>query len=197
MQIGKERLNILIQETNGLLREGEILAVAGFAGLSDTLSYLQEKPCLLTKRFSRTFLRESLCVCQESFLTAASFLKRIKEESLFPGYGSISMERDGFLPALWKLAEASRVGLCVDLGKVPVRQETIEICEALELNPYTLPSAEALIIGLPTKGGEYWQDSVNSGLLTPIGIVTSGPERSLYCQGRKRYLERPALLWQE
>ncbi len=33
------------------------------------------------------------------------------------------------LSALWKMAEASQTGLTADLRHVPVRQETIEICE--------------------------------------------------------------------
>ena len=37
--------------------------------------------------------------------------------------------RAGFLSALWKMAEASEVGLEADFRKVPIRQETIEVCE--------------------------------------------------------------------
>lgn len=35
----------------------------------------------------------------------------------------------GIFGALWEMAEASGVGLEIDLKKIPVRQETIEICE--------------------------------------------------------------------
>ena len=44
-----------------------------------------------------------------------------------------AMGEGGFLSALWKVAEDSQVGLTVDFRKVPVRQETIEVCEIFDL----------------------------------------------------------------
>ena len=35
----------------------------------------------------------------------------------------------GIFGALWELAEASGVGLEIELKKIPIRQETVEICE--------------------------------------------------------------------
>lgn len=53
----------------------------------------------------------------------------------------------GIFGALWEMAEASGVGLCVDLKKIPIRQETIEICEFFNLNPYQLISSGSMLIG--------------------------------------------------
>ena len=39
----------------------------------------------------------------------------------------------------------SGVGLEIDLKKIPIRQETIEICEFFDLNPYKLLSGEMCI----------------------------------------------------
>ena len=47
----------------------------------------------------------------------------------------------GVFGALWEMAEASGVGLEIDLKKIPIRQETIEICEFFNLNPYQLISS--------------------------------------------------------
>lgn len=35
----------------------------------------------------------------------------------------------GIFGALWEMAEASGVGLEIDLKKIPLRQETVEVCE--------------------------------------------------------------------
>ena len=35
----------------------------------------------------------------------------------------------GIFGALWEMAEASGVGLEIDLKKIPIRQETVEVCE--------------------------------------------------------------------
>ena len=62
------------------------------------------------------------------------------------------MGEGGFLSALWKMAEASEVGLEADFRKVPIRQETIEVCEIFDLNPYKLQADGAVLIGI--RGGE-------------------------------------------
>lgn len=50
------------------------------------------------------------------------------------------------------MAEASEVGLEADFRKVPIRQETIEVCEIFDLNPYKLQADGAVLIGI--RGGE-------------------------------------------
>lgn len=52
----------------------------------------------------------------------------------------------GIFGALWEMAEASGVGLDIDLKKIPIRQETIEICEVYDINPYLLISSGAMLI---------------------------------------------------
>ena len=52
----------------------------------------------------------------------------------------------GILAALWELAEGAGVGLTIDLKKLPIRQETVEVCECLGANPYELMSGGCLIM---------------------------------------------------
>ena len=52
----------------------------------------------------------------------------------------------GIFGALWEMAESSGVGLEIDLKKLPIRQETVEICNLLDLNPYELISGGCLLI---------------------------------------------------
>ena len=63
-----------------------------------------------------------------------------------------AMKEGGFLSALWKMAEASQVGLTVDFRKVPIRQETIEVCEIFDINPYRLESEGSVLLGI--RGGQ-------------------------------------------
>ena len=44
------------------------------------------------------------------------------------------------------MAEASGVGLEIDLKKIPVRQETIEVCEFFGINPYQLISSGCMLM---------------------------------------------------
>ena len=37
----------------------------------------------------------------------------------------------GIFGALWEIGEASGTGITADLRKIPIKQETVEICEVL------------------------------------------------------------------
>lgn len=56
------------------------------------------------------------------------------------------VSRGGIFAGLWEMAEEAGVGLEADLRKIPVRQETIEICEVFGENPYELSSGGCLIL---------------------------------------------------
>lgn len=60
----------------------------------------------------------------------------------------------GILASLWELAESSGVGLTIDLRKIPIRQETVEVCEFCGVNPYTLASSGCLV--LTADRGRNW-----------------------------------------
>ena len=103
-----------------------------------------------------------------------------------------AMDEGGFLRALWKMAEASQVGLEMDFSKVPIRQETIEICEIFDINPYKLNSEGAVLIGIPA-GEALVQELRRMGMMAAvIGQTNAGNDRILYYNGNGRYLERPA-----
>ena len=102
------------------------------------------------------------------------------------------MGEGGFLAALWKIAEASGVGLSADIRSVPIRQETIEICEIFDVNPYKLLSGGSILLGI--RGGDaFVQQLRREGVMAAvIGQTDSGNDRLLYSGGNARYLERPA-----
>ena len=79
-----------------------------------------------------------------------------------------------------------------DLRKIPVRQETIEICERFDLNPYRLFSEGALLIGTQ-NGAELELFCRQKGIpAAVIGKAVKGNDRLLYSGENCRYLERPA-----
>lgn len=54
----------------------------------------------------------------------------------------------GVFAALWEMAEGAGVGLTIDMKKLPLRQETVEVCEFCNVNPYELRSGGSLIIAI-------------------------------------------------
>ena len=131
MRLGKAAMEALQAEISGLLTPGNELVVAGAIALYGTAQIAREKHEILREHFSEGFLREA-----ENLRTLYGTADEInvKEAGATAFY---AMGEGGFLSALWKMAEASQVGLEMDFSKVPIRQETIEICEIFDINPYT------------------------------------------------------------
>ena len=102
-----------------------------------------------------------------------------------------AMNEGGFLCALWKMAEVSQIGLEMDFGKVPIRQETIEICEVFDINPYRMRSGGALLIGMPAGEGLVHKLHRMGIMASVIGQTNAGNDRLLYYNGNARYLDRP------
>ena len=98
----------------------------------------------------------------------------------------------GILAALWELSESSGVGLTIDLRKIPIRQETVEVCEFCEVNPYTLASAGCLV--LAADNGESLVERLGRESIpaTVIGQITDSHDRLICNAEERRYLDRPA-----
>lgn len=188
MRLGKAAMEALQAEVCGLLTPGDELVVAGAVALEGTSLLAREKYDVLREHFSESFLRKAMDLHREYGIWG------ILEDNLVQKAGATalySMNEGGFLSALWKMAEASQVGLEVDFKKIPIRQETIEICEIFDLNPYKFLSDGALLIGIPA-GEALVQELRRMGLMAAvIGQTNSGNDRLLYYNENARFLERP------
>lgn len=98
----------------------------------------------------------------------------------------------GILATLWELAECSGVGLTIDLRKIPIRQETVEVCEFCEVNPYTLASGGCLV--MTADHGESLVEELARKQIPAavIGQITDSHDRLIYNAEEKRYLDKPA-----
>ena len=94
----------------------------------------------------------------------------------------------GIFGSLWDYAENVGCGLEIMLDKISVRQETIEIFEELQINPYTYPSQGAWLIR-SDKTYEI-KDILNRAGITAsiIGRETSNNDRIIINQDETRFL---------
>lgn len=107
--------------------------------------------------------------------SGASYLHVVREGGVFGG--------------LWELAAANCVGLVADLKRIPVRQETVEVCEFFDLNPYELLAGGSLLIVTP-NGGELVRALAESGVpAAVIGRTAQGNDRIIRHGEESRYLE--------
>lgn len=97
----------------------------------------------------------------------------------------------GIFAALWELAESAGVGLNIDMRKLPLRQETVEVCEFCNVNPYELLSGGCLL--MTTGDGQGLAEALGAEHIPAaiVGRVTEGKKRILRNGEEIRYLDRP------
>lgn len=97
----------------------------------------------------------------------------------------------GILGALWEMAERAGTGLEADMRKLPLRQETVEICEVCGENPYLLSSGGCLVMTAPDGAGLAAALEKERIPAAVVGRITEGNDRILVNEGEIRYLDRP------
>ena len=98
----------------------------------------------------------------------------------------------GILAALWNVSKETESGLEIDLKKLEVRQETIEVCEYFRLNPYQLASAGSMLI-LADDGEAMAEALREAGVpATVIGRLTDNNDKIIRNGEEIRYIDRPA-----
>lgn len=97
----------------------------------------------------------------------------------------------GILGALWELVEGAGTGLMADMRKLPLRQETVEVCECCGINPYELLSGGCLI--MTAWDGQGLVEALKQAGIpaVAIGQLTEGKDRILTNGEEIRYLDRP------
>lgn len=95
----------------------------------------------------------------------------------------------GIFGALWELAGRLGVGLEIDLKKLPVKQETIEVCEYFDVNPYELLSGGSLLIA--TDNGFDLVRALEKEQIhaVVIGKTTDNNDRVVINEEERRFLE--------
>lgn len=129
---------------------------------------------------------------------AAGFLSEISvvEDGLAAAAAGAAAMHDvtegGIYGALWEMAEASGVGLECTLEKIPIRQETVEICEFFGLDPYRLISSGSMLIA-SHDGNRIIEALKAKGIAAAvIGRTTAGRDRVIhYGEDNARYLTPP------
>lgn len=175
----------IIRENTGFMSSGQDLVVAGYIGRSGTMEIVRHKREELLQWFSKDYLDQ---IMHEGETVPVDFYKVYKE------YGATECEpvsEGGILAAVWNLSGAYRVGIEFSLRKIPIKQNTIEICERFELNPYRLLSGNCFLL-TSDNGGDLVREFNKKGIsCSVIGKVTHGMKRIIDHGGSKGYLDRP------
>jgi hydrogenase maturation factor len=166
------------------VRPGMDLVVTKWIGLEGTVILAEEQEEKLRTRYAQPFLEKAKAY--------AAQLSVVPEAAVAAKSGACAMHnasQGGIFGALWEMAEAAGVGLEIDLKKIPIRQETIEICEFFDINPYKLMSQGAMLLAAE-DGNALARALEREGIpAAVVGKATDSNDRILLCDGERRFLE--------
>ena len=167
-------------------RPGQDVVISKWIGLQGTALVAKRNREKLLTRYPAYFIEE-----------AAGFdryLSIIPEAATAIKSGVCAMHdvsEGGIFGALWELAEGAGVGLNIDLKKIPLRQETVEVCEHCNVNPYELLSGGSLLMTAEDGPGLVLALEEAGIPAVIVGKVTDSKDRILRNEDEVRYMDRP------
>lgn len=182
--VGKTKKRDLIN-TSGA-RPGDSIIVTKWVGLEGTSIIAADKKTELLTRYPNSFIDSAIkLIDQISVIPEAKISKEVGVSSMH------DITEGGIFGALWEIGVASDVGIEVDINKIPIRQETVEICEFYELNPYKLMSSGSMLI-VTDKANQLINKLKEANIPAEIiGVINQGNKRIIINGEERRFLEPP------
>ena len=166
------------------VRPGMDIVATKWIALEGTAILAREKEEVLRTRYAQPFIDNAKVFGQ--------MMSIVPEAAVAVKSGASAMHdvsEGGIFGALWELAESAGVGLEIDLKKIPIRQETVEICEFFDLNPYKLLSGGCLLIAAEDGNGLVMELEKANIPAVIIGKATDSNDRVLINEDERRFLE--------
>lgn len=172
--------------TTASVKPGQDIVITKWIGLEGTSIAAKEMEQRLLERFSSAFIKTA-----QEFDQYLSVLPEARIARQWEISAMHDITEGGVFGALWEMGSGSGVGLDIDLKKIPIRQETVEVCEALGLNPYILMSSGSMMIAAWDGHGlvrKLEQEGISAAV---VGKATKGNDRILRNGEDCRYLDKP------
>lgn len=173
-----------IQSNKALVNEDIVLTKwIGIGGIRNIITHSKEE---ILSKYNIDFIDKAMGNKEDmSIFVEAEIAKKAGVHCMH------DVSQGGIFAALWDMAEASGVGIDIDLRKIPVKQEIIEICEMYDINPYQLQSTGCLLMTF-TDGYGIVDILANKGIeASVIGKTISGNNKIIHNLDEVRYLDLP------
>lgn len=182
--VGKMKRSEVIKTAGA--KPGQEIVMTKWAGLEGTAIIAAAKEEELKTKYSASFIEGAKKLIENISVVPEAMVAR--------NAGVTSMHditEGGIFGALWEIGAASKVGLEVDLKKIPLKQETVEICEFYDINPYMLISSGCMLI-ITDKANQLVDQLKAKGITSAvIGRIMEGNDRIIINEDERRYLEPP------
>ncbi|SHI64781.1 AIR synthase-related protein [Parasporobacterium paucivorans] len=167
-------------------RPGQDIVMSKHAGMEGTWLIGQMKKAALEARFSQRFIMDI-----NRYKTEFSVAREAAAAGRHGVTAMQNVREFGVFGALWDLGTAAKTGIRVELKKINIRQETIEVCELFGLNPYQLLSEGSLLM-IADDGEALVHELEKEDIpASVIGRLTPGNDRVIVNDGEERYLMPP------
>ena len=171
---------------NDCVLPGQEIVMTKWIGISETAYLAREKEEELLARYPLFFIKSAQNLEQ--------YYSIIPEAATAVKSGVTAMHDvagGGIFGALWELGERFGVGLQVDIKKIPIKQETVEVCEFFGYNPYEIRS-DGVLLMVTSESNALIEKLAQEGIsASVIGMITDGKDKVVLNDDEKRFLEPP------
>jgi hydrogenase maturation factor len=182
--VGRRKRSEVIKTAGAV--PGQEIVMTKWAGLEGTAIIAAAKEQELLSKYNSGFIDGAKKMINDiSVVPEAGIAREHKVTSMHDA------TEGGIFGALWEIGTASKVGLEVDLQKITLKQETVEICEFYDLNPYMLISSGSMLI-VTDRSNLLVERLQEAGITAAvIGHITEGNDRIIKNGEERRFLEPP------
>lgn len=175
---------------------GSSIVMTKWAGMEASFLLAAEREEELSRRFPVSIINrmkkmsDALSIAVESAAAAMSGVQMM-----------LALSEGGVYTALWDLALAAGTGLSVNLEQIPILQETIELSNYYDIDPYQMSSEGSLLLifepngflaDSDTSARQYIKKLAEKGITASlIGHLTDSHDKIIQNGEDIRYLDRP------
>lgn len=171
---------------------GRDIVAAGWAGLCAAYLLCTKRESELPARFPASFVRagremRGFLSCQKM---GSIYRAHVRKTQCSPCMTAAS--KGGVFAALWFLSKRTGLGFDVELKKIPILQETIEITDFFDISPYQSQS-EGMMLFVTPDGDALVRELEDGGVRAEcIGQLVDGKGKWVRNGEETRSLEKPA-----
>ncbi|MCR5272783.1 MAG: hydrogenase maturation factor [Lachnospiraceae bacterium] len=166
------------------IKPGMDIVMSGYAGAAGTAIIAAQHESKLKERFPEKFVESAMTLEKYKYVKAA-----VAVAGKSDAYPMHDGGQGGIFGALWEMATGSCVGLEIEMRKILFRQETIEISEFFDINPYELFS-QGVILFACENGVALKDELLAAGIEAEvIGRTTASNDRVIINGEERRFLE--------
>ena len=166
-----------------IAKSDEDVVMAGMIGLGGSIMITDLKEKELKEYYPSEYIDGIYGF--DKFLSVGDICEIAKKYN--PSYMR-SVAEGGILRTLWEMAEISKIGLEINLKDILIKQETVEICNYFDLNPYKLMSGGCVVF-TTESGADAVSELESKGIrATIIGRTTSGNDKLILNDDEKTFI---------